>query len=132
MGYSSGMLRDDVEILKKMQVSGKISKNSGATAFQSLGYIPSCVTFNRGIKAVREASLDGTDYVMVRMRYNDIVNRNSYLYYDGVMYMVTEFHRDYHDNIIQIKAVETTDKRVILAPDNNVESNTESNGNTDS
>lgn len=108
------MLKDRVEILKKVQTAGKIGKNSGLAGFESLGTVWADVSFNRGIKAMREAALDGTDYVIVRMRYNSIANRNCYLYHDGVMYMVTEFKRDYLDNIIQIKAQETTDKRVIV------------------
>ena len=36
----------------------------------------------------------------------------SLIYYDGVMYMITEFHRAYEDNIIQIKAQETQEKLV--------------------
>lgn len=110
------MLKDRVEILKKVQTAGKIGKNSGSVGFESLGTVWAQVAFNRGIKSMREAALDGTDYVIVRMRYNTIANRNCYLYNDGVMYMVTEFKRDYQDNIIQIKAQETTDKRVIVTP----------------
>ena len=116
MGYSSGMLKDRVEILKKVQTTGKISKNSGSVGFESLGTVWADVSFSRGIKAMREAALDGTDYVIVRMRYNTIANRNCYLYHDGVMYMITEFKRSYADNIIQIKAQETTDKRLIVTP----------------
>lgn len=103
-----------MEILKKVQTAGKIGKNSGSAGFESLGTVWADVSFNRGIKAMREAALDGTDYVIVRMRYNSIANRNCYLYHDGVMYMVTEFKRDYQDNIIQIKAQETTEKHVIV------------------
>lgn len=118
MAYTSGMLRDRVEILKRVQQTGRIGRNTGSFAFESLGTVWASVTFSRGVKAVREAALDGTDYVLVRMRYNDIVNRNSYLYHDGTMYMVTEFHRDRMENIIQIKAQETQDKRVIVSNDN--------------
>lgn len=106
MGYSSGMLNDRVEILMRVQTTGKIGKNSGAASYESLGCVWAHVAFNRGIKAMRESALDGTDYVIVRMRYNDMANRNCYLKHDGVMYMVTEFHRDMRDNIIQMKAVE--------------------------
>ena len=127
------MLRDRVEILRKVQTAGKIGKNSGSVAFESLGTVWANVGFNRGIKAVREAALDGVDYVIVRMRYNenkDKVNRNSYLYHDGVMYMILEFKHDGHDNIIQIKAQETTDKRVIApAPTPNENQNDNENSN---
>lgn len=105
-----------MEILKRVQTEGRLSRNSGAVAFESLGTVWASVTFNRGVKAVREAALDGTDYVLVRMRYNETASRNCYLFHDGVMYMVTEFHRDRMENIIQMKAVEVQDKRVIAEP----------------
>ena len=113
MAYSSGMLNERVEILRRVQTEGKLSKNSGSVVFESLGCVWADVSFNRGLKAMREAALDGTDYVTVRMRYNCLANRKSYLYHDGVMYMVTEFHADRRDNIIQMKAVEVQDKRII-------------------
>lgn len=116
MGYSSGMLKDRVEILRRVQTEGRLGKNSGSPAFESLGVVWAQVTFNRGVKAVREAALDGTDYVLVRMRYNTLACRNCYLYHDGTMYMVTEFHRDRQENIVQMKAVEVQDKRVIATP----------------
>lgn len=112
MSYSSGMLKHRVEILKRIQAQGKIGKNSGSVSFESQGVVWAAVDFNRGIKAMREGALDGTDYVLIRMRYTNKINRNSFIYYDGVMYMITEFHRAYEDNIIQIKAQETQEKLV--------------------
>ena len=110
----SGSVAYNVFLLVGLIV-GDAFKLSGV-GFESLGTVWADVSFSRGIKAMREAALDGTDYVIVRMRYNTIANRNCYLYHDGVMYMITEFKRSYADNIIQIKAQETTDKRVIVTP----------------
>lgn len=121
MAYTSGMLKHRVEILKRVQVEGRFGKNSGNVAFVSQGEVWASVDFQRGIKAMRESAFDGTDYVLIRMRFNDVINRNSYIYADGVMYLITEFHRDYQDNIIQIKAVESQDKRVIYVPVHEVE-----------
>lgn len=121
MAYTSGMLKHRVEILKRVQVEGRFGKNSGSVAFVSQGEVWASVDFQRGIKAMRESAFDGTDYVLIRMRFNDVINRNSYIYADGVMYLITEFHRDYQDNIIQIKAVESQDKRVIYVPVHEVE-----------
>ena len=117
--YSSGMLNDRVECLKKVQTAGKIGKNSGAVAFESLGYVWANFSYNRGLKSMREAAFDGVDYVVFRMRYKENkekINRNGYLYHNGVMYMVIEFNANTHDDTLQIKAQETTDKRVIVTP----------------
>lgn len=118
------MLKHRVEILRKVQVDGRLGRNSGTVAFESLGVVWASVDFQRGLKAMREGAFDGTDYVLIRMRYNGAITRNSYLYYDGIIYLITEFKREYQDNIIQIKAQETTDKLVrYVAPTQNENEN---------
>lgn len=132
MRYSAGMLRDRVECLRKVQASGKIGKNSGASAFESLGYAKASFSYFRGVKAMREAALGGIDYVVFRMRYRENknkINRNGYLYHNKVMYIITEFNYDIHDDTVQIKAQETTERRVIVSPASDGEtSGTEANG----
>ena len=106
MGYSSGMLKHRVEVLKVVAADGKFGARSAAPTYESVGCVWAAVDFNRGLKAMREAALDGIDYVVIRMRWNPIVNRDSYLRCHGVTYMITEFHADRQQNIIQIKAQE--------------------------
>jgi hypothetical protein len=106
MAYSAGMRRHRVEILKPKGASGQFGANSGKMTFEHVGTVWAAVNFQRGVKAVREAAVDGTDYILVRMLYNNIVTRDSYLRDNGVTYMITEYHADYRENIIQIKAQE--------------------------
>ena len=106
MRYSTGMLRNRVEILKVKGTDGKFGPNSGKPTLQSLGTVWASVTFQRGMKAVAEGAVDGTDFVLIRMRWNPTVTRDSYLREHGITYQITEFHADKYDNIIQIKAKE--------------------------
>ena len=102
MSYSSGMLQHRVTIKNKV-----VAVNFGdTTGYQTAGTVWAAVDFQRGMKRLAEGALDGTDYVVIRMRYNDIVKRDSQLECEGVTYQITEFHADRRDNIIQIKASE--------------------------
>jgi SPP1 family predicted phage head-tail adaptor len=102
MGYSSGMLRHRVTIKNKVAAA----QFGDTTGYQTAGTVWAAVDFQRGMKRLAEGALDGTDYVVIRMRYNDIVRRDSQLECEGVTYQITELHRDYLENIIQIKAQE--------------------------
>lgn len=102
MAYSSGMLRHRVTIKNKV-VATQFGETTG---WQDAGCVWAAVDFRRGMKRLAEGALDGTDYVVIRMRYNNIVKRDSLLECEGVTYQITEFHADRYDNIVQIKAQE--------------------------
>ena len=64
------------------------------------------VTWTKGVRALREGALDAYDTVMIRMRWNNIVTRDSLLECMGVTYQIQSLHADYQDNIVQITATE--------------------------
>lgn len=102
MGYSSGMLRHRVTILNK-----KVANGFGdTTEYEAVACVHAAVDFQKGMKRLAEGALDGTDYVVIRMRWNDVVKRDSQLECEGITYQITEFHADKYENIIQIKATE--------------------------
>lgn len=102
MAYSTGMLRHRVTIRNKV-VATQFGETTG---YETSGTVWAAVDFQRGMKRLAEGALDDTDYVVIRMRWNSIVKRDSQLVSDGVTYQITEFHSDKYDNIIQIKAQE--------------------------
>lgn len=102
MGYSSGMLKHRVTIKNKVTASAF----GETTGYADAGTVWADVTFSKGVKSLREGALDAYDTVIIRMRYNTIVNRDSHLVYDGKEYQIQSFHRDYQENIIQITAQE--------------------------
>ena len=102
MGYSSGMLKHRVTIKNKVTASAF----GETTGYADAGTVWADVAFSKGLKSLREGALDAYDTVIIRMRYNDIVSRDSHLVHDGKEYQIQSFHRDYQENIIQITAQE--------------------------
>lgn len=102
MAYSSGLLKHRVTIKNKVTASAF----GETTGYADAGTVWADVTFAKGVKSLREGALDAYDTVIIRMRYNDIVSRDSHLVHDGVEYQIQSFHRDYQENIIQITAQE--------------------------
>ena len=102
MPYSSDILRYRVKILNKQVASGF----GETTSFQPAATVWADVTWSKGVKALREGALDAYDTVLIRMRYNDIVTRDSRLQHDGVTYQIQSLHADRQANTIQITATE--------------------------
>lgn len=102
MAYQSGFLHTRVTIKNKVVSTGF----GDTTGYQNAGTVWANVSFSKGMKSVREGALDAYDTVVIRMRYNEIVSRDSHLVHDGKEYQIQSFHRDHRENIIQITAVE--------------------------
>jgi hypothetical protein len=64
------------------------------------------VTWKKGQKALNEGALDAQDTVLIRMRWNTVVNRYSRLECEGVTYQIQSIHADRMDNTMQITATE--------------------------
>lgn len=102
MAYTSGLLKYRVTILNKQVATGF----GETTSYQPAATVWADVTWNKGVKALREGALDAYDTVLIRMRWNNIVTRDSRLKCDGVTYQIQSFHADRQDNTIQITATE--------------------------
>ena len=102
MAYSSGIL--DKRVTIKNKVAG--TTFGSTTSYQDAACVWANVTFSKGVKSLREGSLDAYDTVLIRMRWNKLVRRDSQLVYDGVTYQIQSFHADRQDNTIQITATE--------------------------
>ena len=76
------------------------------TSYSDVATVWANISFSKGMKALHEVALDAYDTVVIRMRWNDIVNRDSHLVHDGKEYQIQSFHRNYEENIVQITAVE--------------------------
>jgi len=102
MAYTSGLLKYRVTILNKQVAAGF----GEATSYQPAACVWADVTWSKGAKALREGALDAYDTVLIRMRWNNIVTRDSRLQCDGVTYQIQSLHADKQDNTIQITATE--------------------------
>lgn len=106
MPYSSDILRYRVTILNKQVATGF----GETTSYQPAATVWADVTWSKGVKALREGALDAYDTVLIRMRWNNIVTRNSRLQCDGVTYQIQSLHADRQANTIQITATEVITK----------------------
>ena len=102
MSYQSGFLHNRVTIKNKVVATGF----GETTGYQAVGTVWANVSFSKGMKALHEGALDAYDTVIIRMRYNDVVSRDSHIVHDGVEYQIQSFHRNRHENIVQITATE--------------------------
>ena len=107
MAYSSGMLKDRVEILTRQRaISGERGRGSGEPVFGTAACVWAAVTWTKGARPMQEGALEAYDVVMIRMRWNDIVNRDCRLRSGGKIYQILQFQEDRQDNQIQIIAQE--------------------------
>ena len=102
MAYNSGFLHQRITIRNKVVGTGF----GETTSFVDVATVWANVAFSKGVKSMREGALDAYETVIIRMRYNDKVSRDSLLVHDGTIYQITSFHRDYQENIVQITATE--------------------------
>lgn len=104
MAYSTGMLKHRIMILNKVLPTQ--ADFGETTQYEVKSCVWAQVTWSKGVKALREGALDAYDTIMVRMRYNTVVSRESRLLIDGVTYQIQSLHADRQDNTIQITATE--------------------------
>lgn len=104
MGYTSGLLKERVTILNKQDAA---SIGFGERAeYEAAATVWADVTWSKGVRALREGALDAYDTVLIRMRWNSIVTRDSRLECQGVTYQIQSLHADRQENTIQITATE--------------------------
>ena len=104
MAYSTGLLNRRIMILNKvLPTQGEFGDT---TQYEVKSCVWAQVTWSKGVKALRDGALDAYDTIMVRMRYNTVVSRESRLLIDGVTYQIQSLHADQQENTIQITATE--------------------------
>ena len=107
MAYTSGLLKERVTILnRKEAVQGKFGLDSAGIEFEPAGCVWASVDWARGKGAMNAGALDVYGVVMIRMRWNTIVNERSRILYDGKTYQIVgeTFHADRQENTIQFYA----------------------------
>lgn len=107
MAYSTGILRNRVTILNRTKAQqGKFGFDSSGVEFETAGTVWAEVTWAKGKQAMNVGALDVYGVIMVRMRWNSIVNDRSRIMYDGKTYQILgdTFHAQPQDNTIQFHA----------------------------
>jgi SPP1 family predicted phage head-tail adaptor len=107
MAYSTGILRNRVTILNRTEATqGRFGLDSSGVEFETAGTVWAEVTWTKGKQAMNVGALDVYGVIMVRMRWNSIVNDRSRVMYDGKTYQILgdTFHAQRQDNTIQFHA----------------------------
>lgn len=113
MSYGAGMRKKRIHIFnRKADVEGEFGRNSGGRGYEYTATVWAAVTFNKGMKSMREGAVDAYDTVMFRMLYSKKVCRESMIAWDDRTFAIQSFNRDYQTNEIQITAVEAPGKEL--------------------
>ena len=107
MAYSTGLLKHRVTILNRTEAQqGRFGLDSAGVEFEQAGTVWASVDWTRGKGAMNAGALDVYGVVIIRMRWNTIVNERSRILYDGKTYQIIgeTFHADRQDNTIQFQA----------------------------
>ena len=107
MGYGAGILTHRIGIFNRVAAEDDIyGLDSSGVVYEPLGELWANITFNKGVKAMREGAVDAYDYIMVRMRYTDKVRRDSVILHDRRYWKIESFNADYREEKIQMTCVE--------------------------
>ena len=107
MAYTSGLLKYRVTILNRTEAQqGRFGLDSAGVEFEPAGTVWASVDWAKGKGAMNAGALDVYGVVMIRMRWNTIVNERSRILYNGKTYQIIgeTFHADRQANTIQFTA----------------------------
>ena len=101
------MLDKRADILQRSRVaSGSRGRGSSEPTFTLAGTINASLRWNKGMRPLREGALEAYDVVMIRMRWNDMVDRDCRIRIGKKVYQIIQLEEDYRENQIQIIAQE--------------------------
>ena len=106
-GYSSGLRHGRATILNRQeQTVGAYGIDSGGVGWTAVATVWVYVSFNKGMRAMREGALDVYGVEMFRMNWNPDVTMRSRIIFDGQTYQILgeTFHADFQANQVQFQA----------------------------
>jgi hypothetical protein len=112
MAYESGYLKDIVTILNKVVATGF----GETTTYKEMCKVHARKVWKSGNKVLRESTLDAIDVVIFRMRWNNIVRRDSLLVCGGKTYQILSLEGDHHENQLEIKTQEVVQDEPAYSP----------------
>lgn len=115
MSYSAGYLHNCVTIRNKVVATGF----GETTSYQDVCTVHARKVWKSGNKTLRESALDALDVVIFRMRWNNIVTRDSLLVCDGKTYQILSLDGERQEDQIEIKAQEVVQGAPYPQPNSN-------------
>ena len=119
MSYSTGMLRHRITIQnRKAATQSKFGIDSTGPEYEDICTVWASVDFVRGLRTMREGAIDVYGIVMVRTRYNSVINERSRIVFEGKTYNVLgeTLHVDHQGNIVQFNAQVIINDKVPTPP----------------
>lgn len=113
MGYSTGMLKHRIRVLNRDEaVDSAFGLDAEGIEWRDDGCLWASVDFVRGKRAMNAGAVDVYGVVMVRCRWNTIINERSRIEYGGRIYNVLgeTLHTDRQENIVQFQAQVVVDE----------------------
>ena len=101
------MRRQRVTVLnREAQAVGAYGIDSGGVDWRDDGTVWAYVSFDKGMRSMREGALDVYGVKMFRMDWNSDVTMRSRIVYDGQTYQILgeTFHADFQANQVQFQA----------------------------
>ena len=119
MSYSSGMLGKRVKVAKRAINTQETFGKSGQPKYEWVrkegDHAFWCgVSFDKGMKSLREGALDSYATEMFRFRRHANMDEWCLLQYQGKWFQIQSFNEDYQDNTIQITAVRLANQKVTI------------------
>lgn len=111
MSYSTGMLDKRIGIwtVDRDNQSGTAGRGSGGVKFKKVGCVWGSLKWTKGQRAMMEGALEAYDVVMIRFRWNNIVDKDCRLTCEGKTYQILQLQSDRREDQIQIVAQETNE-----------------------
>ena len=107
MAYSTGLLKHRVTILNRTEAQqGRFGLDSAGVEFEPAGTVWASVDWTRGKGAMNAGALDVYGVVIIRMRWNTIVNERSRIVWHDKTYQIVgeTLNADRQGNTIQFLA----------------------------
>lgn len=109
MSYSTYKLDTQIKVYNLAAASvGTYGREQGGYDMQHPTTLWASVDWQRGVRGLREGSVDNYDVLLIRTRYSSALVRKSRIEYDGDLYAIESYHADKSANTIQITARELT------------------------
>jgi head-tail adaptor len=113
MAYERGFLNKRLTIAKRATAAVSTrGTDTGSVKYELLGTYWGNKTWNKGAKAMHEGTMDAYDTVMFRMDYRSTIDRWCLIKCEGKWYQIQSLNGDYHENQLQITAIEMPNQKV--------------------
>ena len=102
----------------KADEEGNFGRNSGGRGYQYTATVWAAVTFNKGVKSMREGALDAYNTVMFQLNFSSNINitRDCLVEFRGKIFQIQSLNDDYQANKIVITATEMSTQVNIIDP----------------